>query len=178
MFGLAYGFVQYMMQKDEYHILIVGLDRAGKTNVLEKLKTLLSNAVALEPAKIVPTVGLNVGKMEQGGTHLVFWDLGGSTSLRSIWDKYYHETHGVVYVVDAVAKDRLVESRQVLDKLLLHPDLKGAPLLVLANKQDAPGAVDMREVAEQLGMPTPDGRACIVQPASAHTGEPRQPRRW
>lgn len=43
MFSLCYGFVQYMCQQDEFHVLILGLDKAGKTNVLEKLKTLLSD---------------------------------------------------------------------------------------------------------------------------------------
>jgi ADP-ribosylation factor related protein 1 len=43
MFSLVYGFVEYMCKQDEFHVLILGLDKAGKTNVLEKLKTLLSD---------------------------------------------------------------------------------------------------------------------------------------
>lgn len=43
MFSLIYGFVEYMCKQDEFHVLILGLDKAGKTNVLEKLKTLLSD---------------------------------------------------------------------------------------------------------------------------------------
>lgn len=43
MFSLIYGFIQHMCKQDEFHVLIVGLDKAGKTNVLEKLKTLLSD---------------------------------------------------------------------------------------------------------------------------------------
>lgn len=38
--------------------------------------------VGLEPSRIVPTVGLNVGRMEVFGTNLVFWDLGGAPGLR------------------------------------------------------------------------------------------------
>lgn len=43
MFSLVYGFVEHMCKQDEFHVLILGLDKAGKTNVLEKLKTLLSD---------------------------------------------------------------------------------------------------------------------------------------
>lgn len=43
MFSLVSGFVEYMCKQDEFHVLIIGLDKAGKTNVLEKLKTLLSD---------------------------------------------------------------------------------------------------------------------------------------
>ena len=43
MFSLIYGFVEYMCKQDEFHVLILGLDKAGKTNMLEKLKTLLSD---------------------------------------------------------------------------------------------------------------------------------------
>jgi hypothetical protein len=43
MFSLIYGFVQHVCKQDEFHVLILGLDKAGKTNVLEKLKTLLSD---------------------------------------------------------------------------------------------------------------------------------------
>jgi len=43
MFSLIYGFVEYMCRQDEFHVLIIGLDKSGKTNVLEKLKTLLSD---------------------------------------------------------------------------------------------------------------------------------------
>lgn len=32
---------------------------------------------------------------------LIFWDLGGQAGLRSIWDKYYAESHAILYVVDS-----------------------------------------------------------------------------
>lgn len=41
----------------------------------------------------------------------MFWDLGGQEELQSLWDKYYAESHGLIYVVDSVDKDRLQESK-------------------------------------------------------------------
>lgn len=34
---------------------------------------------------------------------LIVWDLGGQAGLRSIWDKYYAESHAILYVVDSGA---------------------------------------------------------------------------
>lgn len=55
--------------------------------------------VGLDPGKILPTVGLNVGRLEASNQPMVFWDLGGQSGLRSIWAKYYSESHAVIYVV-------------------------------------------------------------------------------
>lgn len=178
MFSLLYGFVEFVLRKEEFNILVLGLDKAGKTNVVEKLKTQLTDLVGLEPSRIVPTVGLNVCRMEAFSTNLVFWDLGGAPGLRSIWDKYYKDTHAVIFVVDAANRDRLEEAQAAFDRVLASRDLGGAPVLVLANKQDLEGAADLGELAATFGLTggggagvaAERGAPCIVQPASAHTG--------
>ena len=134
MFGLLHGCLERALRKEELHILILGLDAAGKTTLLEKMKQ-LHGIPGLEWDKILPTVGLNVGRIEAYNCMLIFWDLGGQQGLRSIWDKYYDEAHAVVYVVDSADAARLAESKAALDKVLSHPDIAYAPLLVLANKQ-------------------------------------------
>ena len=106
MFSLLYGFWEYVFRKEEFRILLVGLDKAGKTNILEKLKTLYSGSPGLEADKILPTVGLNVARLEAFRVQLMIWDLGGQTGLRSIWDKYYADSHALVFVVDAAAPQR------------------------------------------------------------------------
>lgn len=171
MFSLCYGLVEYMLRKDEFHVLILGIDKAGKTHVLEKLKVLMTDLPGMDPSQIMATVGLNVGKMEAFGTNLVFWDLGGQVGLRGIWDKYFNETHAVVYVVDAADPERFDEAKAALDKVLGSRELVGAPLLVIANKQDVQGAGGLQEVADALGLgKTQDSRPVKVQPASAFSG--------
>lgn len=54
-------------------------------------------------------------------------------------------------------------------------ELHNAPLLVLANKQDAPGAVGGVELKERLGLGKLDSRPCEVQSCSALTGDGLQP---
>eukprot|EP00964_Phaeocystis_antarctica_P121593 scaffold85257_cov66-Phaeocystis_antarctica.AAC.2 len=150
MFSLIAGFWQALFRKVEFQVLILGLDGAGKTTLLEQMKAIF---LGLLPAsKIPPTVGLNIGRMQVNRAKLILWDLGGQTSLRAIWEKYYAEAHGLIYVVDASDPDRFEESRAVLQQLLSHPDLTGIPLLVFANKQDAPGAVSPQEIEACFGL--------------------------
>ena len=157
MFGLAYGFWQQCFQRIESRILIVGLDQAGKTSVLERLKAIFTGIDPLPPGKILPTVGLNIGRMKVNRQQLVFWDLGGASNLRSLWEKYYSDAHALLYIVDASDPLRMDESRDVLRQLLNTPDLSGIPVLVFANKQDKPGAVTPHEVQARFGLQTGDG---------------------
>jgi ABC-type phosphate/phosphonate transport system ATPase subunit len=59
MFSLLQGFWQYLFAKPNLHVLIIGLDHAGKTTLLEKIKFVFGNQEGIPPAKIPPTVGMN-----------------------------------------------------------------------------------------------------------------------
>lgn len=163
-----YGFYKYMFSKTEFHVLILGIDKAGKTSLLEKLKEVYLNLEGLPPDRIVPTVGLNIGRIEVRNTKLVFWDLGGQPGLRSIWEKYYEEAHAVIYVVDANCPSRFEDSKSALEKVLRHQDLQGAPLLILANKQDLSTAVSSEEVARYLDLKKLDERVYMFEAVSAY----------
>ncbi|KAL6744665.1 small Arf-related GTPase [Haematococcus lacustris] len=156
MFSLFFGLYEYLFRKDVYHILILGVDRAGKTNVLERFKTLYTPLVGLDPGKILPTVGLNVGRLDAAGQSLVLWDLGGQTGLRSIWDKYYDESHAVIFVVDAHNLGRLDESKAALDRVL------GSHLEAAASAQ---------QIYDHLGVGLVHNRPIRVLPVCAYTGQ-------
>ncbi|CAN1180585.1 ADP-ribosylation factor-related protein 1 [Linum perenne] len=170
MFSLFYGMYKYMFSKTEFHVLILGIDKAGKTTLLEKLKTVYSNSEGLPPDRIVPTVGLNIGRLEVSNSKLVFWDLGGQIGLRSIWEKYYEEAHAVIFVVDAACPSRFEDSKSALEKVLRHDDLQGAPVLILANKQDLPDAVTTDELGRYLDPKKLDERVSMYEAVSAYDG--------
>ncbi|XP_075384421.1 ADP-ribosylation factor-related protein 1 isoform X2 [Tenrec ecaudatus] len=113
MYTLLSGLYKYVFQKDEYCILILGLDNAGKTTFLEQSKTRFhKHYKGMSLSKITTTVGLNIGTVDVGKTRLMFWDLGGQEELQSLWDKYYAECHGVIYVIDSTDEGRLPESKR------------------------------------------------------------------
>ncbi|XP_039720780.1 ADP-ribosylation factor-related protein 1 isoform X5 [Pteropus medius] len=137
MYTLLSGLYKYMFRKDEYCVLILGLDNAGKTTFLEQSKTRFNkNYKAMSFSKITTTVGLNIGTVDVGKARLMFWDLGGQEELQSLWDKYYAECHGVIYVIDSTDEERLSESKRAFEKMVTSEALGGVPILVLANKQD------------------------------------------
>ncbi|XP_043912891.1 ADP-ribosylation factor-related protein 1 isoform X2 [Protopterus annectens] len=140
MYTLLSGLYKYMFQKDEYCVLILGLDNAGKTTFLEQTKIRFSKSYkGMNLMKITTTVGLNIGTIDVGKARLMFWDLGGQDELQSLWDKYYAESHGVIYVIDSVDEERLSESKRAFDKMITNEALEGVPVLVLANKRDKEG---------------------------------------
>ncbi|KAL1140210.1 hypothetical protein AAG570_000142 [Ranatra chinensis] len=174
MYTLFSGLYKYLVQKNEYCVLILGLDNAGKTTYLEAAKTKLTkNYKGMHPSKITTTVGLNIGKIDVSGIRLNFWDLGGQEELQSLWDKYYAESHAIIYIVDSSDRERIPDSKETFDKMISSENLSGVPLLVLANKQDITDCMGVREVkpifnknAHLIGR-----RDCMVMPVSALNGD-------
>ncbi|CAG2179740.1 unnamed protein product [Oppiella nova] len=149
MFSLLYGLWKYLFQKEEYFALILGLDNAGKTTFLEQSKTQLNHqykGVALN--KITATVGLNIGRIHTNGIVLNFWDLGGQTELQTLWDKYFAESHAIIYVIDSSDKERLEDSKLAFDKMITNEALNGVPLLLVANKQDIPESLSLSRIKD------------------------------
>lgn len=71
--------------KKEMRILMLGLDAAGKTTILYKLK--LGEVVSS-----VPTIGFNVETVEYKNIKFTVWDVGGQDKIRLLWRHYYNNT--------------------------------------------------------------------------------------
>lgn len=174
MFSLLYGLWKYLFRKDEFFVLIIGLDNAGKTTFLEKTQITFNKDYKGMPFdKITTTVGLNMGKVEIGSVRLVFWDLGGQEELQALWDKYYAESHAVIYVIDSSDPNRLEESRLAFDEMLKSEALHSVPVLVLGNKQDLEGCLSVSDIKEEFNKSSPliGKRDCHIQASSGLTGE-------
>ena len=93
--GLAFSRIwERMFGKQEMRILMVGLDAAGKTTILYKLK--LGEAVTT-----IPTIGFNVETVEYKNISFTVWDVGGQDKIRPLWRHYYQNTQGLIFVVDS-----------------------------------------------------------------------------
>src|SRR3954452_2429049 len=58
--------------------------------------------------------------------------------IRPLWRHYFQNTQGIIFVVDSNDRDRVVEAREELQRMLNEDELRDAILLVFANKQDLP----------------------------------------
>lgn len=69
----------------EMRLLMLGLDAAGKTTILYKLK--LGQDVTT-----IPTVGFNVESVTYKNVKFNVWDVGGQDKIRPLWRHYYSGT--------------------------------------------------------------------------------------
>ena len=203
--------------KQEKRILMVGLDAAGKTTILYKLK--LGDVITS-----IPTIGFNVETVEYKNIEFTVWDIGGqfrvhSNSIchhiivylhnfsphlslyfsihhypltcaltaishhrhmiRPLWRHYYHGTEAVIFVVDSNDRERISPNQYCqednaqfeLHSLLEDDLLKDAALLVLANKQDLPNAMNVNEITQKLELNKMKNRQWYIQSTCATTGD-------
>ncbi|KJX98923.1 adp-ribosylation factor family protein [Zymoseptoria brevis] len=193
MYHLAQALWLHATSKEEYSILVLGLDNAGKTTLLEQIKSLYNDAHQPN-LKTVPTVGQNVSLIDLPELYLRIWDVGGQHTLRGLWQSYYRSCHAIVFVVDSTdvgdadierlgkgpskedEEGRLEECRLVLEDVLQNEETEGVPVLVLANKQDREDCVEVVRIKEGLVRKVFEGekgqnvRDSRVLPLSALTG--------
>ncbi|VDP88091.1 unnamed protein product [Echinostoma caproni] len=127
----------------EVYLVILGLDNAGKTTTTRSIKGVSSDLVA-------PTIGFDRIEFAVDRFNINLYDLGGGRTIRDIWQTYFAEIHGVIFVVDSSAPERLEECQTVLGKLFAHPSISGKPVLLLANKQDVEEAMDEADLIHAL----------------------------
>ncbi|XP_051916279.1 ADP-ribosylation factor 4-like [Hippocampus zosterae] len=149
--------------KKQMRILMVGLDAAGKTTILYKLK--LGEIVTT-----IPTIGFNVETVEYRNISFTVWDVGGQDKIRPLWRHYFQNTQGLIFVVDSNDRERVAEAADELSKMLGEQDLKDAVLLVFANKQDLPNALAIGELTENLGLNRMRNKEWHVQATCATQG--------
>ncbi|KAG5604583.1 hypothetical protein H5410_026075, partial [Solanum commersonii] len=153
-----------LFAKKEMRILMVGLDAAGKTTILYKLK--LGEIVTT-----IPTIGFNVETVEYKNISFTVWDVGGQDKIRPLWRHYFQNTQGLIFVVDSNDRDRVVEARDELHRMLNEDELRDAVLLVFANKQDLPNAMNAAEITDKLGLHSLRQRHWYIQSTCATSGE-------
>ncbi|KAI9680694.1 MAG: ADP-ribosylation factor, Arf Arf6 [Caeruleum heppii] len=180
----------------EMRLLMLGLDAAGKTTILYKLK--LNQDVTT-----IPTVGFNVETVTYKNVKFNVWDVGGQEKIRPLWRHYFSGTlplhflrleilglawndrwvdtitdtshtpgtQGLIFVIDSSDRDRIDEARQELHRIISDREMKDSLLLVFANKQDIAGAMSPTEVTEKLQLSKLKDKKWYTVPSCATTGE-------
>ena len=147
----------------EYRLLMLGLDAAGKTTILYKMKL-------NEVVQTIPTIGFNVETFTFKNIEFNCWDIGGQFKLRQMWRHYFDNVDALVYVIDSADQERIDENCETLSELMAEHALQNAKVLVYANKQDLPGAVECPALIDKLQLYKHKGRSWLVQPCSGKTG--------
>ena len=154
----------FTKSRNNFKIIILGMQNAGKTTILYRLS--LGQLV-----KTTPTIGSNVEELTYNNVKFQAWDLGGQESTRSVWDVYYLNTDAIIYVIDSQDDEYLEESKAQFHKLLVHPTLKNATILIFANKQDLPGAKDVNRLIQDYEFDKIKNHIWQIQSCSALKGE-------
>ncbi|KCV67353.1 hypothetical protein H696_06221 [Fonticula alba] len=154
MLSLALSFSKLLGQPEDIHTLVLGLEGAGKTTILECFRQLILK----QPRRLImPTSGLNVasldipsGSLFSPGTKVNLLDMSGRMEWRKLWAKYFQRAQALIFVIDSTDVPRLAPAVETLLGLLKHQDLHQKPVLILFNKSDHPDALPLHNLIPLL----------------------------
>eukprot|EP00736_Rhodelphis_marinus_P009989 Rmarinus@m.27327 len=163
-------FIKLGWSKEPCHIVVLGLDNAGKSTIIQRLK---AKKTAVQD--VVPTVGFQVEKFTQGNVNFTVYDMSGQGRYRDLWQNYYHDVQAIIFVIDSEDEIRMKTAQHEISNMLEYPDVKNnrnIPCLFFANKMDRPGAKEPSEITRALELQTLlHDRTWNITPSNALTGE-------
>ena len=156
--------IEQLFPSKPARILILGLDNAGKTTLMYKLK--LGEVVTS-----IPTLGFNLETVKYKHISFTMWDVGFRGKMIPLWRHYYPGTDAIIFVVDSTDKERMDEARELISTILMNENLKTTPLLVFSNKVDKPNSENTTQVTDMLCLHKYKDREWFIQETCATAGE-------
>ena len=143
--------------------LLVGLNNSGKSTLVSVLK-------GQKNPNCKPSMGFRPISLKYNDMITVkIYDLGGGDKIRGIWNNYYHDAHGVIYVVDsACSEEEFCKTTDVAKSTLGHKFLQGKPLLVISNKIDKCESKPIDFIRQKLNLAILEGGMTHILPTSLH----------
>ena len=130
----------------EGSLLVLGLDNAGKTTMLHRLRT--GGDVRSFPPTDRPRQTEEFETAQ--GIKFKAWDMGGHEAVRHLWEDYVCESSAVFFLIDVVDQGRFEEAGFELDALICEKIVQDLPLAILLNKCDLEEAASTAEVCEKI----------------------------
>ncbi|KAG2389243.1 hypothetical protein C9374_014643 [Naegleria lovaniensis] len=137
-------------KKKQAKAVMVGLDHAGKTSIMLKLK---HNKGKNLPST-VPTLGFNVEVLKYKRTVFTMFDIGGFFfKTKQLAQHYFEKNQAVIIVVDSSDRERFDEVREMIHVVTDNQLVSDCKILIYFNKQDIEGACSVEEFKKEcLGM--------------------------
>lgn len=110
-------------------ITICGLDKAGKT-------TLLNYILTGGYTETSPTLGVNREVLDLPKLQIGILDLGGQEDFRGLWSEINERSDGVIYVIDSSDYMRHDETKDIFYNIINTQINSEIPVLILLNKVD------------------------------------------
>ncbi|XP_033746841.1 ADP-ribosylation factor-like protein 6 [Pecten maximus] len=156
------------LSKKEAKLLVIGLDNSGKTTILDKLKPEEKRS-----GDVAPTVGFNVERFKNKFLQFTAFDMSGQGRYRNIWEHYFKDCDGIIFVIDSCDKLRMTVAKDELDQVLQNKDIKDKriPILFFANKMDLRDAMSSVRCTLLLDLENIQNHPWHICASNAITGE-------
>ena len=130
-------------------ILIMGLDQAGKTSILNIIN---QNYNLMDDLK--PTIGIERHEIKILGIPIISWDLGGQERFREEYlknTKVFEKTDTLIFVIDAFKATRYEEALEYYTKVLsMFEKVEIKPKIVLVLHKIDPNLLNEPETLEVI----------------------------
>ena len=133
-----------LFSKKEAKVLMLGLDSAGKTTILYRIKLNLT-------LETIPTMGFVYEKIEHKKFVLNVWDVAGQDTLRPLWKQYFDGTNAIIFVIDSSDQSRFDLVREELHGIIKNNTIEDAVLVIAANKMDM-SELSVSEIVERMDL--------------------------
>lgn len=74
----------------------------------------------MQTQDITPTVGYSVEKFQKNNLSFTVFDMSGQTKFRNLWESFFTEAHGIIFVLDSADRMRMSIAKDELDNILTH----------------------------------------------------------
>ncbi|XP_057335689.1 uncharacterized protein LOC130674387 [Microplitis mediator] len=136
---------------NERRVLLLGLNNAGKTSVMNQIISIEDNnkLYRVPPKK---TDGFAVYVLNNKNYICNVWEIGGSDEVRKHWNNFLQDTDLLLFMVDASDANQLSQAVLSLKEILGDNRMDNVPILVIANKQDVPDALKADQIKRALDL--------------------------
>lgn len=132
-------------KKIAFSVLVVGLDRSGKSTMVRFLSGSRS--------EIYPTAGFEVTYLNCNGINapVLVYDCSGVGRARDNWRTFYDVVEGVIFVIDSTDFNRVGIAKKLIKEMMADPLIKDKkPVIFAFNKQDEEEVIEKDELVEEL----------------------------